>query len=85
MPSCVVGDNAWFGTVWVDRGSFQLLRVEAYDPESHENRLALEKAREKSHHLAVTVTEHGSHDRVGEPLSDKSRPIAKDIPWVGYP
>lgn len=47
VPPYVVGDNAWFGRVWIDSDSSQLLRVEAYDPESHEAKLALEQAREE--------------------------------------
>jgi hypothetical protein len=48
LPPYVVGDNAWFGTAWVDRDTFQLLRVEAYEPEHHERRLAFERAREEA-------------------------------------
>jgi hypothetical protein len=48
LPPYIVGDNAWFGTAWVDRDSFQLLRVEAYEPEHHERRLAFERAREEA-------------------------------------
>jgi len=59
VPPYVVGDNAWFGTAWVDRDSFQLLRVEAYDPESRENRLALEKAREEA--LRRGPVQHSVH------------------------
>jgi len=48
IPPYVVGDNAWFGSAWIDRDSSQLLRVEAYDPASYESKLALDQARQKA-------------------------------------
>jgi hypothetical protein len=48
LPPYVVGENAWFGTAWIDRDSFQLLRVEAYEPEHYERMQAFERARKEA-------------------------------------
>lgn len=54
-----MGQNAWFGTAWIDRDSFQLLRVEAYEPEHHARRQAFERARkEAALHRDVEPSDH---------------------------
>lgn len=59
LPPYVVGQNAWFGTAWIDRDSFQLLRVEAYEPEHHARRQAFERARkEAALHRDVEPSDH---------------------------